>query len=138
MSSTSRKFIHSHSLNFYPPPNVPTKIIFKLYPNKNFIFSCSLWCCTILILISSSLHTQVMLILILTVAQYLHFVFSFEKCTNGQNTTPHRLPPPNRKSPRSLPLETILKTLPCHAMFALINKTIFHLFEVNQMSTRNF
>ena len=65
-----------------------------------------------------------MLILILTVAQYLHIFFSLEKSSNGQNTTPLRLPPPNKKSPRSLTLETILKILPCHAMFALTNKTI--------------
>ena len=67
-----------------------------------------------------------MLILVLTEVQYLHNVFfSFEKSSNGQNTTPLRLSPPNKKSPRSLPFDTILKTLPCHVMFTLTNKTIY-------------
>ena len=42
--------------------------------------------CTIFILALYSLHTQVMLILILIDVQYLNnVVFSFEKYSNGQN-----------------------------------------------------
>ena len=67
---TCRKFAHPHSLNLYSSlPKVPTKTkIFMLHPNKSFIFSSFFQlhcCCTILILILSSLYTQVMLLFIL-------------------------------------------------------------------------
>ena len=69
-----------------------------------------------------------MLIFFLTVVQYLHIFlvlnFFIFLVLSFQNTTPLRLPLPNKKSLRSIPLETILKILPCHAMFALTNKTI--------------
>ena len=57
-----------------------------LQPNKNFIFSCSNRSCTVFILTSYSLYTQVMLIIILIDVQFLqNVVFSFEKGANGQN-----------------------------------------------------
>ena len=59
-----------------------------LQPNENFIFGCSHCTCTVFILTSYSLYTQVMLVLILIDVQYLqNVVFSFEKRLNGQNLT---------------------------------------------------
>ena len=70
--------------NFYPPYHNAT--IFKLHPNKNSIFSCSHCSCSIFVLISYSLDTQVMLIFILIDFQYSQkAVFSFEKGSNHQN-----------------------------------------------------
>ena len=61
-------------------------MVFMLQPNKNFIFSCSHRSCTVFILTSYSLYTQVMLIIILIDVQFLqNVVFSFEKGANGQN-----------------------------------------------------
>ena len=75
--------------NFYPPSLPHQRLIPPSSPlNNNFHvitqwkphFSCSHCSCTIFVLISCSLYTQVMLILILNEA-----VFSFEKGSNGQN-----------------------------------------------------
>ena len=55
-------------------------------PNKNSIFSCCHYSCTIFALISYSLDTQVMVILILIdVERVQKAVFSFEKGLNCQN-----------------------------------------------------
>ena len=57
-----------------------------LYPNKNFIFSCSHCSCTIFVLISYPLYTQVILILIFIDVNYSQKAdFSFEKGLNGHN-----------------------------------------------------
>ena len=54
--------------------------------NKNFIFSFSHYSCTIFVLTSNSLCTQVILILILIDVQYLQNVFFFfDKGSKGQN-----------------------------------------------------
>ena len=55
-----------------PPP--PLNKNFHIVSQKNFIFSCSYFSCTIFILPSYSLHTKVMLLLILMNVQYLQFV----------------------------------------------------------------
>ena len=93
--------------NFYPP-------------NLRFIpppTECSHCSCTIFILPSYSLYTQVMLILILINVQYLqNVVFSFEKGSSGQNHSLSDSHQPVEKShqvnfPSLLPLTTIWKTL---------------------------
>ena len=78
-----KKNTHTHQKSISPhPPNN----IFKVQPNKNVIFCCSHCSCTIFMLISYSLDTQVMLILILIHVQYSQkAVFSFEKGLNNQN-----------------------------------------------------
>ena len=82
-----------------PPPQVnhPHQItIFKLQPIKN-IFSCSHCSCTIFVLISYSLDTQVMLIDL----QYSQkAVFSFEKGLNHQNHSTSGSYYPVKKSPQ--------------------------------------
>ena len=55
-------------------------------PNKNVIYSCKHYSCTIFILTSYCLYTQIMLLLILIDFQYLqNVVLSFEKDWNAQN-----------------------------------------------------
>ena len=72
-----------HNYN-YSHNNLST--IFKIWPNKNSIFSCSYCSCTIFVLISYPLDTQVMLIFILIYVLYSQKApFSFEKGSNGQN-----------------------------------------------------
>ena len=61
--------------NFYFPPHPKMQFphyitIFKLQRNKNIIFICSHCSCTIFVLISYSLDTQVILILILIYIQH--------------------------------------------------------------------
>ena len=71
-------------VNSYLPP-ASLNINIHLIIQKNFIFSCRHSSCTIFILISYSLYTQVMLILILIDVQYLqNFALSYEKGLNGQ------------------------------------------------------
>ena len=79
----------------------------------------SLLSCTIVILHSYSLNTQVMLILILINVQYLQNIFSFEKGWSGQNHCLSYSHHPIDKSPQAnftppplpLPLNTYWKTL---------------------------
>ena len=115
-SSTNRKFVYPHSLNFYTPPKVRTKIIiFKLYPNKNFIFSCSLW----YLLISSSWFTQIMLILILTEDQYLHnVVFTLKKVPMVKTLLLADSNHSTKSPPKIYPLTLFWK--PCHVMPCLL------------------
>ena len=73
-----------------PPPKVnplPTKQQFSSYNSKNpSISSCSHCPCSIFVLMSYSLDTQVMSILILIDVQYSqNAVFSLEKCLTFQN-----------------------------------------------------
>ena len=84
---------------------------------KFFIFSCSHCSCTIFILTSYSLYTQVMLILILMDVQYLHNVV-FRMVKNHSLPDSHQ--PIKKSSPQqnfplggnfSLPLNAIWKTL---------------------------
>ena len=98
--SISRKLAHSISshLEKYSPTSRPPQpnfysphrglILHPLQLNSNFhviyVFSCSHCSCTIFILTSYSLYTQIIFILI--DIQYLQkVVFSFEKGSNGQN-----------------------------------------------------
>ena len=72
---------------FIPPPKVNSSQLNNNFhirtPPQNFIFSCSQCFCTIFVLISYSLYTQVMLILILIDVQYSQkAAFSFEKSLN--------------------------------------------------------
>ena len=67
---------------------------------KNFIFSCSYCSCTIFILTSYSLYTQVILILILIDVQYLQNVFSaLKKVFESSESLIARFPPPDKKIP---------------------------------------
>ena len=80
-----------------PPPLHQTKMCSFLHQEKSgynpmktsfLTFSCSHCSCTIFILTSYFLYTQVMLLLILTDVQYLQkVVFSFEQGLNGQNNS---------------------------------------------------
>ena len=76
-----------HQIFISPPPTPPTKQHFSSYnPIKTVIITCSHCSCSILVLISYFLDTQVMLILILIDVQYSQkAVFSFEKSSNSQN-----------------------------------------------------
>ena len=97
-SSTCQKFTHPSLTKKSPPVDFPHQIFITppkahpplnnnshvIAPKKNFIFSCSHCSCTIFILSSYFLCTQV--ILILVNVQYLqNVVFSFEKGLSGQN-----------------------------------------------------
>ena len=74
----------------------------KKKPNKNSIFSCSHCSCSIFVLISYFLHTQVMLILISIDVQYSQKgVFSFEKGLYHQKTLLLWFLWPSKKSPPS-------------------------------------
>ena len=61
------KFLSPYQTLITPPPLNKNLKIFILQPNKNFIFSGSHCSCTIFVSISYPLHTQVILILILSV-----------------------------------------------------------------------
>ena len=68
----------------HPPPPLPHQS--NIYVTKKFIFGCSHCICTIFILTSYTLYTQVKPILILINVQYLQNVaFGLEKGLNGQN-----------------------------------------------------
>ena len=63
------KFLSPYQMLITPLPPLNKNLkIFILQPNKNFIFSGSHCSCTIFVLISYPLHTQVILILILSVS----------------------------------------------------------------------
>ena len=69
-----------------PPPPLPLPHQSNIYVTKKFIFGCSHCICTIFILTSYTLYTQVKPILILINVQYLqNVVFGLEKGLNGQN-----------------------------------------------------
>ena len=77
--------LYSPHICSFPPP-LPTKSQFNPTKNKNVIFSCNHFSCTIFVLISYSFETQIMLILILIIVQYSqNAVFSFEEFLNRQN-----------------------------------------------------
>ena len=81
---------------FFLPPKVHPPL------NKTVKTCCSHCSCTIFILPSYSLHTQVMLILILIYVQYLqNIVFSFEKGLSGQNHSLSDFSHPIEKSPQA-------------------------------------
>ena len=76
-----------------------------IHPKKNnFIFRCSHCSCTIFILTSYSLYTQVMLILLLINVQYLqNAAFSLKNSRNGQIPPFFRFPTPNKKNQQNFP-----------------------------------
>ena len=75
---------------------LPIKSQFNPIKNKNVIFSCNHFSCTIFVLISYSFETQIMLVLILIDVQYSqNAVFSFGKFSNRQNhssSDTHQIP----------------------------------------------
>ena len=85
------------------------KVVFRFEKGsngQNQSSACSHCSCTIFVLISYSLDTQIMLIVILINVQYPQkAVFSFEKGSNGQNDSssgshhPVNLPPPSTTHP---------------------------------------
>ena len=77
---------------------------FHVISQENFIFSCSHCSCTIFILPSYSLRTQVKLILILINVQYLQIVvFSFKKGLIGQKYSSSDSHQPIRQYPSFSP-----------------------------------
>ena len=90
-----------------PPPKVnrpPLNKNFHVISQENFIYSCSHCSCTIFILPSYSLRTQVKLILILINVQYLQIVvFSFKKGLIGQKYSSSDSHQPIRQYPSFSP-----------------------------------
>ena len=107
--SPTGKFSPIDSPTKFLSPHQMTIVIIQ----ENFIFSS----CTIFILTSYSLYTQVMLILILINVQYLqNVVFGFEKSSNDQNHSSSSSCHPNKKIslaklPIPPPLNAIWKTV---------------------------
>ena len=100
---------HTHTHMYTRTPNCyslyqrlipPLNNNFHVIKQKNFSFSCSHCSCTIFILTSYSLHTQVMPILILINIQYLQIVvFSCGKGLNGQKHSSSDSRQPIKQSP---------------------------------------
>ena len=86
---------HSTKFSLLPPKVTPTPlnytIIFMLQAKNNLIFSCRHCSCTVFILFSYSLYTQVILILVLINVPYLQIVvFTLDK---GLNDAKFIIPP---------------------------------------------
>ena len=96
---TGQKFTHFSSKGHLPSPQL-SKNFHVITQQKLHFFSCSLCSCTIFILPSYFLYTQVMLILILINVQYLqNVVFSFGKGLSGKNHSLSDSHHPVEKSP---------------------------------------
>ena len=76
--------LHARPHQVFIPP--PLSNNFQVITQKNSIFSCSNCYCSIIVLISHSLDTEIMSIFILTDVQYSQkAVFSFQKGSNRQD-----------------------------------------------------
>ena len=96
---TGQKFTHFSSKGHLPSPQL-SKNFHVITQQKLHFFSCSLYSCTIFILPSYFLYTQVMLILILINVQYLqNVVFSFGNGLSGKNHSLSDSHHPVEKSP---------------------------------------
>ena len=82
----------------FPPPSTKQQFS-KVNPIKNSIFSCSHCSCSIFVLISYSLNTQVMLILILIDVQYSQkAILRFEKRFASSKPLLLRFPSPSKNN----------------------------------------